>query len=152
MSVNAGCLPNSDSAGNISNRSRVETTSNQTRAITVTHGLTTADDHTSGPTLITEPSRESSFETVTVVLALDGLKEHKFFGGGCCAVAAADAIEQELRSWPFVIRATVDEASNEITLSLARRDSDVDAIVEVLESMGYAATVQVAPSPTVTPS
>lgn len=118
----------------------------------MTHGLTRASAQTSGPTLIAEPSRESKLETVTVVLALDGLREHEFFGGGCCAIAAVDAIEQELRSWPFVIRATVDETNSEVTLSMARRDSDVDAIVEALESMGYAATVQVPPPITVTPS
>ncbi len=109
---------------------------------------TRIDSHTLTP----EPTRESKPETITVVLALNGLKEHAYVGGGCCAITAADAIEQELRSWPFVTRVTVDDTNSEVTLSVTKRDSDVDAIVEVLESMGYGATVQVPPQTTETPS
>jgi len=77
-----------------------------------------------------------------VFLTVQRLKSQPFIGSGCCAVAAADAIEHELHTWPFVVAVTVNEGANEIAMTVRVPGADLEAIVEVLESMGYPAVVR----------
>ena len=78
--------------------------------------------------------------TRTLVLHIPDLTANSFMGSGCCVLSAADAIRQELETWPSVASAEGDGNRGVVTVNLISLETELAPILEVLESMGYPAS------------
>ncbi len=79
---------------------------------------------------------------VTATLSIPHLVDQPFMGSGCCVIAADVALQQELESWPQVVRAEVSPNTREVAIFLTGPDADLDPLLETLESLGYPASVE----------
>lgn len=83
---------------------------------------------------------EENLPADAVVLSVPGLRQAPVIGGGCCAVAAGDAVRDELVSWPAIVSATVDPQAETATVVLDPDTEDplTDA-VEVVRDLRFPA-------------
>ncbi|ACL42461.1 hypothetical protein [Pseudarthrobacter chlorophenolicus] len=74
----------------------------------------------------------------TRVLSVPGLDGAAPIGGGCCAIAADDAVREELESWPGITVENIDSAAEIVTVRLQRGESGrlADA-VEAVRDLGF---------------
>ncbi len=80
--------------------------------------------------------------TVTATLLVPHLVDEPFMGSGCCVIAADEAIQQELESWPQVVSADVSADTGEVAIVLTAPDADLDPLIETLESLGFPASIK----------
>lgn len=74
----------------------------------------------------------------TRVLSIPGLHDAAPIGGGCCAVAADDAVREELESWPGIMVEKIDIEAETVTVRLQRDDAGrlADA-VDAVRDLGF---------------
>lgn len=77
-------------------------------------------------------------EPATQVLSVPGLRDAAPLGGGCCAVAAEDAVLEELESWPGITVEKIDPGAETVTVRLEpdRADRLSDA-VDAVRDLGF---------------
>ena len=78
---------------------------------------------------------------VTASLSIPALVDQPFMGSGCCVIAADEAIQQELESWPAVLSADVSSDTGEAVIVLSDASADLDPVLEAVESLGYLASI-----------
>ena len=77
---------------------------------------------------------------LTATLSIPALVDQPFMGSGCCVIAADEAIQQELESWPAVLSADVSSDTGEAIIALSD-SADLDPVLEAVESLGYPASI-----------
>lgn len=72
------------------------------------------------------------------VISLPGLSDALPLGGGCCAMAADDAVLNELISWPGITAVSVDPAAETATVTLNPAIPDqLEYVAEALRDLGF---------------
>lgn len=79
---------------------------------------------------------------LAATLSIPGLVDRSFIGSGCCVIAADEAIQQELESWPQVVSADVSADTGEAVVALNATSADLDPLIETLESLGFPASIK----------
>ena len=79
---------------------------------------------------------------MTAILSVPHLVDEPFLGSGCCIIAADEAIQRELESWPQVVSADVSVDTGEVAIVLTGPDADLDPLLETLESLGFPASIK----------
>jgi len=80
--------------------------------------------------------------TVTATFLVPHLVDEPFMGSGCCVIAADEAIQQELESWPQVLSADVSSDTGEAVVTLNAPSADLNPLIETLESLGFPASIK----------
>ena len=80
--------------------------------------------------------------TITATLSMPLLVDEPYMGSGCCAIAAHEAIRQELESWPQVVSADVSADTGKAVVTLNAEDADLDLLVETVESLGFPTSIE----------
>lgn len=74
----------------------------------------------------------------TVLIALPGLRNAAPVGGGCCAVAADDAVVEELASWPGIMVEKIDRNSETISVRIGPELGDrLSDAVDAVRDLGF---------------
>ncbi len=72
------------------------------------------------------------------VISLPGLSDALPLGGGCCAMAADDAVLSELISWPGITSASVDLVAETATVTLNPAIPDqLEYVADALRDLGF---------------
>jgi hypothetical protein len=72
------------------------------------------------------------------VISLPGLSDALPLGGGCCAMAADDAVLNELISWPGIASASVDSVAETATVTLDPTIPDqLEYVADALRDLGF---------------
>ncbi len=77
----------------------------------------------------------------TASLSMPALVDQPFMGSGYCVIAADEAIQQELESWPAVLSADVSSDTGEAVITLSDASPDLDPVLEAMESLRYPASI-----------
>lgn len=81
-------------------------------------------------------SLDENLPTGAVVLFLPGLRQTPVIGGGCRAVAAEEAIFDELDSWPAIVSVRVDPQTETATVILDPALEDPLDAAKALRELG----------------
>lgn len=83
------------------------------------------------PTSFAAPAERRGWPTR--VLSIPGLHDAAPIGGGCCAVAADDAVREELESWPGITVEKIDTEAETVTVRL--QDDDAERLADAVDSV-----------------